>query len=269
MLYQMLVAAWPFGLTAADAQGLETFRERIGAWQVKAMREAKLASEWAAPDEAYENAAAAFLAGVLDAERPVLAEIISFSQRIAAPGAMNSLAQTLLRLTSPGVPDLYQGTEFWDFSLVDPDNRRPVDFAAREAALRDAGKPATLLAEWKDGRVKQAVIARALHSRAAEPDLFAKGGYAKLEAEGPAAAHILAFSRQHKGKTLITAVTRLAANATDGTPLARPEFWADTSLTLPGAAWHDALNDEAVSGPTIDAAALFAKLPVALLRSGF
>ena len=268
MLYQTLVAAWPFDLKADDAEGLKIFRERIGAWLVKAMREAKIASEWAAPDEAYENAAAAFLAGVLDPERPVVGEIVAFSERLAAAGAVNSLAQTVLRLTSPGVPDLYQGTEFWDFSLVDPDNRRPVDFAARQAALAEGGKPAAMLAHWQDGRVKQAVIARALQWRAAHAELFAKGGYTKLEAEGPAAAHILAFARHLKGKTLVTAVTRLAANVTDGMPLARPEHWAETVLTLPGGNWHDVLNEEAVDGTTLNAADLFARLPVALLSAG-
>jgi (1->4)-alpha-D-glucan 1-alpha-D-glucosylmutase len=181
---------------------------------------------------------------------------------------VNSLAQTVLRLTSPGVPDLYQGTEFWDFSLVDPDNRRPVDFAARQAALAEGGKPAAMLAHWQDGRVKQAVIARALQWRAAHAELFAKGGYTKLEAEGPAAAHILAFARHLKGKTLVTAVTRLAANVTDGMPLARPEHWAETVLTLPGGNWHDVLNEEAVDGTTLNAADLFARLPVALLSAG-
>ncbi len=267
MLYQMLVAAWPFGLQPDDRAGLQTFRERIGAWQVKAMREAKLASEWAAPDEAYETAAAAFLAAVLDPERPVLAEIIAFSERLAAPGAVNGLAQTLLRLTSPGVPDLYQGTEFWDLSLVDPDNRRPVDFAARRAALAAGETPAALLADWQDGRVKQAIIARALHLRARNPELFAKGGYAKLEPEGPAAAHILAFARHHRGKTLVTAVTRLPANLTGGLPLARPGHWADTALTLPGHSWEDVLNDKPVAGTRIAAADLFATLPVALLSA--
>ena len=110
------------------------------------------------PNEAYEQAAQDFLAGVLDPDRParVAAEIAEFVQRLAAPGALNGLSQMLLRLTSPGVPDLYQGTERWDFSLVDPDNRRPVDYPARVAALQDAAPPAALMPHWRDGRVKQA-----------------------------------------------------------------------------------------------------------------
>jgi len=265
MLYQMLVAAWPFELTADEAEGLKTFRDRIAAWQMKALREAKLVSEWAAPDEDYETAAAAFLDGVLDPARPVLAEIIAFAQRIAAPGAVNSLAQTVLRLTSPGVPDLYQGTEFWDFSLVDPDNRLPVDFAARQAALTRNTAPAALLADWQDGRVKQAIIARVLNFRAKNPGVFARGGYTKLEAEGQAASHVLAFARQARGKTLVTAVTRLAAHATNGLPLARPAFWEETSLTLPGGAWRDLLSGAVLRGTNVRAADVFKALPVAIL----
>ena len=128
---RMIATAWP------------PLRERVAGWQEKALREAKRRTGWAVPDEAYEQACQDFLAAVLDAERPtrVVHEIAAFVGRIAAAGAMNGLSQTLLRMTCPGVPDLYQGTEYWDFSLVDPDNRRPVDFAAREAALAAAESP--------------------------------------------------------------------------------------------------------------------------------
>src|SRR6202044_1485249 len=154
--------------------------------QVKSLREAKLVSEWAAPNEDYEAACTEFLTGTLDPSRPVLAEIIAFAEKLGAPGAANGLAQTLLRLTVPGVPDLYQGTEFWDQSLVDPDNRRPVDFAQRQATLQTGTSPAEALANWRSGAVKQAIIARALALRASLPELFAQGDYVKLEASGPA-----------------------------------------------------------------------------------
>ncbi len=141
MLYETLVAAWPFGLQPTDREGLDAYRERVSAWFQKAMREAKRHTGWAAPDEEYEAAAQNFLACVLDPDRAsnVVTEIAAFAARIGPPGAVNGLTQMLLRLTTPGVPDLYQGTEYWDLSLVDPDNRRPVDFAAREASL-DAGE---------------------------------------------------------------------------------------------------------------------------------
>jgi len=267
MLYQMLVAAWPLGLAADDAEGIAAFAERVAAWAEKAMREAKLHSEWAAPNEAYEAAARAFLFGTLDATRPVLPEIIAFAQRLAAPGAINGLAQTVLRLTAPGVPDLYQGTEFWDQSLVDPDNRRPVDFVARQAKLAVGRAPAALLDEWRNGAVKQAIIARTLALRAEWANVFALGEYTKLEASGPLADHVLAFARQHEDRTVIVAVTRLAAGLVTDMPLVPRDTWRDTMLALPGATWHDALNGGDHTGNDVLLGDLFAQLPVAVLRS--
>ncbi len=267
MLYQTLVAAWPLGLQAEDADGIKAFAERVAAWQVKSLREAKLVSEWAAPNADYETAAEEFLYGVLDPTRPVLAEIIGFANRIGAPGAINGLAQTLLRLTVPGVPDLYQGTEFWDQSLVDPDNRRPVDFAARAEMFAKHLAPAAVLPNWQNGAVKQSIIARALKLRAQHPALFAKGDYVKLEAEGPAAAHVLAFARRHKGRVIVAAVSRLTALLVGETPLVPGEIWGDTKLLLPGFDWIDALNGGTVTAQDIPVAALFANLPVALLSS--
>lgn len=267
MLYQTLVSAWPLGLSAANAEGLENFRERVAGWQVKSMREAKLNSEWASPNEPYEAACLNFLEGTLDPSRPVLAEIIAFAARLNAPGAINGLAQTLLRLTAPGVPDLYQGTEFWDQSLVDPDNRRPVDFVQRAAALQAGVAPAEALAEWQSGAVKQAIIARTLALRADVSHLFAQGGYTKLEASGPAARHILAFARQTKTHSIVTAVTRLAANLVTDTPLVPEAAWADTTLKLPRRAWIDVLSGGQFTDTEIPAASLFGKLPVCLLLS--
>jgi (1->4)-alpha-D-glucan 1-alpha-D-glucosylmutase len=268
MLYQTLVAAWPLGLTAEDTEGLQIFKNRVAAWQVKSLREAKLVSEWAAPNEDYESACAEFLTDTLDPSRPVLGEIISFAERLGAPGAVNGLAQTLLRLTAPGLPDLYQGTEFWDQSLVDPDNRRPVDFPRRHAALAEYRPPAELLRSWQTGAIKQAIIARALALRSEQPDLFAEGDYVKLEASGPAAAHLLAFARRYKNRVIVTAVSRLAANLVNETPLIPMAVWEDTSLNLPGFDWLDALNGgQPHDTDTIPVTALFARLPVALLRS--
>jgi (1->4)-alpha-D-glucan 1-alpha-D-glucosylmutase len=271
MLYQTLVAAWPLGLTAQDGAGLEAFTRRVAGWLEKAIREAKLVSEWAAPNEEYENAAKNFLIATLDPSRPVLGEIIGFAERLGAAGALNGLAQTLLRLTAPGVPDLYQGAEFWDQSLVDPDNRRPVDFAARQRVLRQGAPPVELLKTWQSGAVKQAVIARTLALRRELPVLFAQGGYAKLEAEGAMAPHILAFTRGEGERRIIVAVTRLAARFLDGAPLLPASAWSDTTLPLPegpsGAAWTDIFSGVQVAGETVEAKTLFADFPVALLRS--
>src|SRR5262249_39452424 len=171
MLLQTLVGAWPLDLAAGDCAGRAAFADRLLVWQQKALREAKLSSDWSAVNEAYEAASGRFVQALLaeGAEPGLLAEIAAFVDRIAAAGAVNGLGQCLLRLTVPGVPDLYQGCELWDFSLVDPDNRRPVDFAKRSAALDDADLE-VLAGSWRDGRLKQALIARLLAMRRAMPD---------------------------------------------------------------------------------------------------
>ena len=234
MVYQTLLGAWPLDLAPDDREGLAAFRDRVGAWQQKALREAKRHSGWAVPDEAYEQAAQEFLAGVLDTDRPahVVGEIHAFVQRLAAPGALNGLSQMLLRLTSPGVPDLYQGTELWDFSLVDPDNRRPVDHQARRESLAEGAAPAALMGHWRDGRVKQAILARALALRARLPEVFEHGAYQKLAVEGPAAEHIVAFSRQHGDKTVITVISRLSATTACDVPVMPAPSWEGTYLHL-------------------------------------
>ena len=190
MLYQTLVGAWPLGLAPEDEAGVAAFLDRVAAWQEKALREAKRRTEWAVPNAEYEAACRDFITAIMAPDRAshMRAEIAAFAARIAPAGAINGLSQALLRCTAPGVPDLYQGTEFWDFSLVDPDNRRPVDWAARRAALDAAVPAARLLEHWQDGRVKQAVIAGALALRAARPALFAEGDYLPVSGGRPARA---------------------------------------------------------------------------------
>ena len=274
MLYQTLVAAWPLDLEPSDPERLHAFELRVAAWQEKALREAKRHSGWAAPNTEYEAACRAFLAGCLDPARPVAAELAAFAARIAPHGAINSLTQTLLRLASPGIADLYQGTEFWDFSLVDPDNRRPVDFAARQAAL-SAGKSAPdLLGQWRDGTVKQAIIHAALAFRARAPGLFTRGAYTPLRVDGPAADHILAFVRVHEGRAAVAIGTRLSAASKlkDGVPLIDPAGWQETRLVMPrnlvGRNVVDVLAPAArsVIGARQDVNSILGALPVALLE---
>ncbi len=237
MLYQTLVAAWPLDLRPDDQDGVAAFEARVAGWLEKALREAKRHTGWAAPDADYEGACRAFLAGVLDTTRStyMAGELAAFADRIAPAGAINSLAQLVLRLASPGIPDLYQGAEFWDFSLVDPDNRRPVDFAARKAALVTDPDPATLLEQWRDGRVKQAILERVLLLRARSPGLFTIGSYVPLRTEGPGADHVLAFARVHEGRAAIAAVTRLAAGFGElpASPALNPARWKETAILLP------------------------------------
>ncbi len=285
MLYQTLVAAWPLDLDPTDQAGLAAYRERVGGWLEKAVREAKRHSEWAAPNEAYEAACQDFLAGCLNPARSagVAQELAAFAARIAPAGAVNSLAQTLLRLTVPGIPDLYQGTEFWDFSLVDPDNRRPVDWQARAEAFARSAPPAELIECWRDGRIKQALIARALALRARMPGLFAAGTYQKLRIEGPAAEHALAFARLHEGRAIIVAVARLTAaelvqdNGMIRNPVIPTAFWNETTVMLPrllhGRRLVDALDQGGSAAGMRNAATriglaeMFASQPVALLEA--
>jgi (1->4)-alpha-D-glucan 1-alpha-D-glucosylmutase len=227
MLYQMIVGAWP-----TDELDLWDYTERLAGWQLKALREAKLATDWTAPNLEYEDAARSFLYTIMGDEGFV-ADASAFARRIGPAGAVNGLAQTLLKLTVPGVPDIYQGAEFWDLSMVDPDNRRPVDFTRRFAALNADATPVALAARWQDGRVKQAVIRRALALRREVPNLFARGEYRPLEVSGPLAAHVLAFLRSSGDALCIVVVPRLA-----GRLLGLPDTANGTSITIPAEVWH-------------------------------
>jgi (1->4)-alpha-D-glucan 1-alpha-D-glucosylmutase len=271
-LYQMIVGAWPMTLAADDPAGCREFAERLAGWQQKAIREAKLQGDWTGPDEAYEAAARDFLFSLLGPGSAFASDAARFVRRIAPAGAVNGLAQTLLKLTAPGVPDFFQGTEFWDFSLVDPDNRRPVDFPARTEALHTGATPTALAATWRDGRVKQAVIARTLAVRRAAPELFARGDYRPLEATGPLARHVLAFMRVRGDAASLTVVPRLPHRlmAEDGAITIPPAAWQDTALRCPddivGRRLRDALDGRAgVPLPqTLSIGALLGDCPVAL-----
>ena len=275
MLYQTLVGAWPPGLLPQDRPGVKAFEDRVAGWLEKALRESKRRTGWAAPDPEYEGACRTFLAGLLDPERSVdmTGELATFAARITPAGLVNSLSQTMLRLTCPGIPDLYQGTEYWDFSLLDPDNRRPVDFPAREASLDASIAPAELMQSWRDGRVKQAIIARTLALRAEAPALFTEGTYVPLQADGPHAGSVLAYARVHEGRAAVVVVTRLSATiqADMNFPLIQPALWGETSLVLPRSLADRALSDilgetEDVMGKDrIPMAELLGRLPVALL----
>ena len=274
MLYQTLVAAWPLDLQATDADALADFGKRVFGWFEKALREGKRRSGWAVPNADYEGACHAFLDACLDPARPLAGELAAFAGRLALPGAVNGLSQSMLRVTSPGIPDLYQGTEYWDFSLVDPDNRRPVDYPARERALAEAADPASLMPKWRDGRVKQAIIARTLALRARHPGLFTVGSYKPLVTKGPASDHILAFLREHDGAAAIVITTRLPAGLGTAAdmPLVEPNHWRETLLLMPrpmiGRTMTDCLTDapESVVAETLSLEAALTLLPVALLE---
>lgn len=240
ILYQALLGSWPLQLSDDDQSGFSDYAERIWQWQQKALREAKLQSSWSAPNEAYENAAQTFTQRLLTGDEGELlrAALSKTVNSIAAAGALNSLAQTLLRMTVPGVPDLYQGNEFWDFSLVDPDNRRPVDYAARAQALDGHAPLPELLANWRDGRIKQALIAEVLNLRAEHAELFRRGTYQALEVLGEQAHNVLAFAREHEGRYAIVIVPVRCATLLENSAIPQVDalHWGDTRVVLPFAA---------------------------------
>ncbi|MGF6595970.1 (1-_4)-alpha-D-glucan 1-alpha-D-glucosylmutase [Paraburkholderia sp. GAS448] len=276
MLYQTLVGCWPPGLAPDDADGVKALAERVARWQLKALREAKLRTNWLAPDEAFETACRDFLFDIVAPRRRdgFLRELHAFVERISRAGAINSLQQTVLRLSSPGVPDLYQGTELWDFSLVDPDNRRPVDFARRQEWLVTT-PPSEQLANWRDGHVKLAVVQRLLALRQLQPALLGNGVYLPLKVRGRQAAHVIAFARRYGNAYAVVIATRLAASLLDARselPLVDTARWEDTAIEMPEALASRALFDcLSPAAPKVDDSGLLhlhdalTTLPVAVL----
>jgi malto-oligosyltrehalose synthase len=270
MLLQMIVGAWPLDLVIDDERGRRAFADRLAQWQEKALREAKFVTDWSVPNEAYEQAARELvMALIAHSERPTLLnEIVAFVDRIAPAGAVNGLAQTLLKLTAPGIPDIYQGTERWDFSLVDPDNRRPVDFALRAGPLPEDIE--TLIAGWRDGRIKQLLSARTLAVRKRHPELFTEGDYLPLAVTGEHAGRVIAFARRLDSAIAITILPRTASRLLRRGITFESADWVNTATAFPS---HAGLVG-VFSGVQIDPlelhvsiAKLFHELPFALLVS--
>ncbi|HTF98421.1 MAG TPA: malto-oligosyltrehalose synthase, partial [Cellvibrio sp.] len=236
-LYQILLASWPLDLYPDDQAGMQSYLERLLGWQEKAAREAKLRTRWTSPNQPYESACQEFLTHLLtdNQTREWRNDIYHAAMSLAPAGAVNSLGQTLLRLCSPGVPDLYQGCDFWDFSLVDPDNRRPVNYAPRLAAMESAVAPEDLLTQWRNGYIKQFLISKTLGFRHATPNIFSRGDYEVLEVNGLHAERILAFARHHQNQWIIVIVPRLCASLLGemAIPLVSATNWENTSLRLP------------------------------------
>jgi (1->4)-alpha-D-glucan 1-alpha-D-glucosylmutase len=235
LLYQTLLGAWPL------AEEPEQFRERIKAYMQKALREAQTNTSWTDVNECYEEAITRFVDALFSSDL-FLRDFLPFQRRVARLGALNSLSQTLLKLTAPGVPDVYQGNEIWDFSLVDPDNRSPVDYTLRRRLLSDlkrldsAGSRSLLEdGAWQDGRPKLYLTWKTLELRRREPELFEYGGYVPLETPGEHADHLVAFARRRGEKTTITVVPRLCAGLMheEGPLIPDPEAWAGTSVHVP------------------------------------
>jgi len=278
LLYQTLAGAWPFERAPAIEAA---FTDRIVAYMRKAMREAKLHTNWLSPDEAYETAVERFVRGILDRRRPnpFLEVFEPFQARLAELGIYNSLAQQVIKITAPGVPDFYQGTELWDLSLVDPDNRRPVDYLRRREALASvsAASASDVLESRRDGRVKLFVVHRALAARAAMREVYDRGDYLPLQTTGPRSECLFAFARVAPEGVAITCVPRLVASLTPDAaapPLGR-SVWADTRIVLPdplaGRTFRNVFTGDCMkpevagASQAIAAAALFERFPVAVL----
>jgi len=272
ILFQTIVGAWPPSLILGDQPALDAYCRRLIAWQRKALREAKLQSDWSEPNQAYERTMTEFIGWLFARQSPLLDEIATFAHRIAPAGAANGLAQALLKLTAPGVPDIYQGTEYWDLSLVDPDNRSAVDFALRQRTLA-ADSASRLAAEWRDGRIKQFLIARALAARSATPRLFTEGQYLPLETTGPMAHHVIAFARLWQDSAAIVACCRFtarssAADAANALPFLR---CTNTEIHIQAACcgnYSELLRGQKLAvNRTMKAGEILGTLPVALLTN--
>jgi len=290
LVYQTVVGAWPLEFLGREPTALagelwSAFRDRIAAYALKAAREAKVETNWVEPDAEFETALERFVRSILDPglAREFLADLSGFVGRIARPGLWNSLARLVVQLTAPGIPDIYQGDELWNFLLVDPDNRRPVDFERRSALLDelvgdftdDAERPALLrglVERPEDGRLKLHVLHRILAARRRTPGLFLGGSYQRLVVEGPAADHVFAFLRRGDQGAALTAVPRLIAGRLMPGHLPPGRWdWAGTWVRLPpefaSAQWANPLTLETLAGRPdgLDAADVFGTLPVALL----
>ncbi len=268
LLYQTLLGAWPMeGLNDGNRAD---FIARIQAYFVKALHEAKVNSSWIEPNAAWDEAVCEFIAAILapGSRHRFPQSLAPLAERVARLGAVNSLTHTILKLACPGVPDFYQGSELWDFSLVDPDNRRPVDYDLRQkqsAEIADAD-PRELLENWRDGRIKLFTIQRLLAVRRELPALFAEGSYRALSIEGALAENVVAFERKREGETLLVITARCCAGLVFP-PIGKA--WNGSSLTHGTGIqkWRDLLTGQDFAGDHLLIADLFSTLPFAVLRS--
>jgi (1->4)-alpha-D-glucan 1-alpha-D-glucosylmutase len=280
LLYQTLVGAFPDEGLHPGTPAHASFVARVHAYMEKALREAKVHTSWTNPDEAYEGGVARFVDAVLSSP-PFLAELSALAGRVARAGRISSLAQVALKCAAPGVPDVYQGCEQWDLSLVDPDNRRPVDFEARARSLegieaelargpearRALARALSSPAGLTSGRAKVLLLRLALHVRREEPELFRSGDYRPLNADGPLAPHVFAFARAIAGRALVCAVPRLVlAPLEAGGGVVRWEGRLSLPPALPGR-WRDVVSGTVREGHSLALAELFADFPVAMLLS--
>jgi (1->4)-alpha-D-glucan 1-alpha-D-glucosylmutase len=277
LLYQTLVGAFPFA-----AHEHESFVERVKDYIIKAIRESKAHTAWLRPDIEYEEACTAFVEKILDPaiSSQFLEAFMPFQQRVAEYGIFNSLSQTLLKLAAPGVPDFYQGTELWDLSLVDPDNRRPIDYEQRSTYLHTLTTLSktdlpqllkSLLANKSDGQIKFFLTLQGLKARNTHRDLFLEGQYIPLDVQGSQANHIVAFARRYQQQWAIAISPRFLTTLIQPGEDPLGEVWQDTQLRLPDGCpthWSDALSERSLDSTNVlTIADVLTQFPVALLLS--
>lgn len=275
LLYQTLLGTWPVdGNGAAVSAPSGVFVGRIQRYMAKALKEAKLNTSWIQPNAEWDQAMSDFVAAILQpgSRNKFIPAVLPVVEEVARLGAINSLAQTVIKLTAPGVPDIYQGMELWSDSLVDPDNRRPVDYIRRRQLLKDVANALgeELMRCWPDGRIKLWIIHRLLHFRRRHPDLFQAGAYHALSANGPFADNVISFARILGNKAIVVIVPRLSSRV--GFPPIG-QRWENTGLDLPqsmpaGALRHLFTNEEVrVDGKEIKLATAMSRLPVSLMTN--
>lgn len=276
-LYQTLLGAYPL-----QPFEKKDFAQRIRDYAIKAVREAKVHTGWLKPDSAYEEAYLSFIDGLFDKRHPFFSDFLPFQEKIAFYGMLNSLTQVLLKATCPGIPDFYQGCELWDLSLVDPDNRRPVNYAIRHQHLSTLKKLAEvdpverlkeLRAHWQDGRIKLYLTWRCLQARRQRAELFRDGDYVPLEIKGSGASSLLAYARTWENQSAIVVAPRLLTSLVDsGTWPLGEKVWGDTAIKLPEEMegfWRDCLSGRSLTGgDTLSVGRLLRDLPCALLVNG-
>jgi (1->4)-alpha-D-glucan 1-alpha-D-glucosylmutase len=275
-LYQTLVGTFPFDYTDG-----KDYLARIKNYVVKAVREAKVHTAWLKPDHEYEGSCLSFVEHLLEPspDNQYMKEFLPFQKKVAYYGMFNSLSQTLLKITSPGVPDFYQGGELWDLNLVDPDNRRPVDFSKRMSLLKDINARmktesssliADLLKSKEDGRIKLFLIARGLAARKQAPELFDRGRYIPLKVQGARRDHLVAMARNHEDLWALAIAPRfLTGLIHEGEDPLGDEVWHDTKACLFAngpATWKNVFTGEIVAGKeSLPVGEVFKQFPVALL----
>ncbi len=287
-LYQTLLGVWPVDPGNCGNSVCQSLIERVQAHIIKATREAMVHTRWTRPNQAHEDALVAFVGKILSStgNPAFLEDFCKFQKRIAVLGLRNSLSQALLKITAPGVPDFYQGSELWDFRLVDPDNRGPVDFAARTTALESvvnsaATQPSNgvtqLTDQWLDGRIKLYLIWQALRFRREHEDLFTNGDFIPLRSEGKYSRNLMAFLRRHGSSYALIAVPRWVSQLQPSPiKVTEPLVWEDTSITLPADAplqWTSILGNKstvqvAAARSSLLASDLFKDFPVAAFTAG-